>query len=71
MPIARENTPEVRVALSYGLLFFFGVWGMHRFYLGRYTTAIIYAFTGGIFGLGIIYDVFAIPGMCKELRQIE
>lgn len=36
---------------------FFGVAGLHRFYLGKPVTAIIYLLTGGLFYIGTIYDL--------------
>lgn len=36
---------------------FFGYWGVHRLYTGRYLTAILWFFTGGLFGFGWFYDV--------------
>ena len=42
----------------------FGVFGVHRFMLGRPITGCIYAFTGGIMGIGIVFDlIFGIPYM--------
>ena len=71
MALANDQNVETRLILSYALLFFFGIFGVHRLYLGRYTTGIIYAFTGGLLGLGVIWDIFAIPFMCRELPKIE
>jgi len=47
--------------IAYGLLICFGAYGIHRFYLDKWMTGIVYACTGGIFGIGILYDIFAIP----------
>ena len=41
----------------------FGVSGIHRFYLGRIGTGILYLCTWGLFGIGNIIDLFTIPGM--------
>ncbi len=71
MALADDQSIETRLVFSYGLLFFFGLWGVHRLYLGRYTSGIIYAFTGGLCGLGVLFDIFAIPSMCRELPKIE
>ena len=71
MALADDQNVETRLMMSYGLLFFFGVFGIHRLYLGRYTSGIIYAFTGGLCGLGVIFDIFAIPSMCRNIPLIE
>ena len=44
----------------------FGVLGFHRFYLGRFGTGLLYLFTGGLFGLGALFDLFYIPTMVRE-----
>ncbi|ENI2509090.1 NINE protein, partial [Pseudomonas aeruginosa] len=38
------------------LLTFLGVLGVHRMYMGKWITGIIYLFTGGLFFLGVLYD---------------
>jgi len=42
-----------------------GVLGLHRFYLGRWVTGLIWFFTGGLFLFGAIIDLFLIPGMVQ------
>jgi TM2 domain-containing membrane protein YozV len=35
---------------------FLGFFGTHHFYLGQWILGLVYLFTGGIFGLGYLYD---------------
>ena len=51
------------LVISYLLWFLggFGVLGLHRFYLGRWITGLIWLFTGGLFFIGAIVDLFVIP----------
>ena len=44
----------------------FGALGLHRFYLGKPLSGILYIFTGGLFMLGSFYDFFTLPGQVEE-----
>lgn len=63
--------PEVNVGLAYltWALGVFGACGVHRFYMGRPISGIIWLFTLGLFGFGQLIDLFLIPGMAKERNR--
>lgn len=42
------------------LCIFFGLFGIHNFYVGRYGRGFLYMLTGGIFAFGWIIDIFSI-----------
>jgi TM2 domain-containing membrane protein YozV len=46
--------------IAWVLLTFLGLLGIHRFYLGKWVTGIIYLCTAGIFGIGYIYDYWTL-----------
>jgi TM2 domain-containing membrane protein YozV len=51
------------------LLIFVGLGGIHRIYAGRVITGLIWLFTGGLFLIGQIIDLFLIPGMIARANQ--
>lgn len=46
--------------LALALCFFLGEFGVHRFYVGKIGTGILYLFTFGLFGFGWLIDFFSI-----------
>lgn len=55
--------------LAWILLTFLGTLGIHRFYLGKWLTAILYLLTGGFFLVGICYDFWTLNEQVDELNQ--
>lgn len=51
------------------LLTFLGVFGVHRFYMGKFVTGIIYFFTGGLFLLGFLYDFCTLNEQVDEINR--
>ena len=49
------------------LCFFLGVLGIHRFYVGKIGTGILWLLTGGLVGIGALVDfVMIIVGSFKD-----
>ncbi len=57
---------STKIAYLLWCLWFLGIAGMHRFYLGKPITGLIWFLTGGLFGIGQIIDLLLIPGMVEE-----
>jgi TM2 domain-containing membrane protein YozV/predicted transcriptional regulator len=51
------------------LLSGFGALGFHRFYLGKAPTGLLWMFTGGLCGLGSLYDLFTLPGQVRQANM--
>ncbi len=54
-----ERSPYNRF-LVFIFALFFGGWGLHRFYTGRFLSGLIWFLTGGLFLFGWFYDIFMI-----------
>ena len=52
--------------VSWILLTFGGVFGLHRFYLGRWKSGLLWLFTGGLFGIGWAFDFLSMNEMVQE-----
>ncbi len=55
--------------LSWILLTFLGLFGVHRMYLGKWISGIIYLLTGGLFGLGFLYDFWTLNEQVSYRNQ--
>ncbi|MFK7829044.1 MAG: NINE protein [Congregibacter sp.] len=60
---------EVDYNVTWILLTFLGVFGIHRFYMGKIVTGILYLLTVGVFGLGILYDYWTLNEQIDELNE--
>ena len=59
--------------LSYGLwcLFLFGFAGVHRIYLGKYGTGILWMLTFGLLGIGQLIDLFRMKSLVMDANIRE
>ena len=58
----KNVSPKSRLAVVL-LSFFLGWLGIHRFYVGKVGTGIIWLFTAGLFGIGNLVDfIMALAG---------
>ncbi len=55
--------------LSWIFLTFLGVFGVHRFYLGKWVSGLLYAFTGGLLGVGVLYDFFNLNEIVDQCNR--
>lgn len=58
-------------AYLFWLLDCIGLCGMHRFYLARPYTGLIWLLTGGLVGIGQVVDLFLIPSFLAQANRDE
>ncbi|PCK09342.1 MAG: hypothetical protein COA42_04235 [Alteromonadaceae bacterium] len=51
---------ETNYSITWILLVFLGVFGIHRMYMGKWLSGVLYLFTFGLFGLGYLYDLLTL-----------
>ena len=51
------------------LLTFLGVFGVHRLYMEKWLSGVLYLCTLGLFGIGIIYDFWTLNAQLSEINQ--
>jgi len=56
----------VNYDLAWILLTFLGVFGVHRFYMGKIFTGLLYLCTGGLFLIGYLYDFLTLNEQLSE-----
>jgi TM2 domain-containing membrane protein YozV len=56
----RYQVGEKDYTIAWILLTFLGLFGVHRFYLGKIGTGIVYLLTAGLFGIGLLYDLWTL-----------
>jgi len=52
--------------VAYLLWFFLGIFSIHRFYLGKVGSGILYLLTAQLFGIGWIVDLFLTSSMVDK-----
>jgi TM2 domain-containing membrane protein YozV len=65
----RYETGTIDYSLAWILLTFLGAFGLHRFYMGKVITGVIYLLTGGLFLVGVLYDFWTLNGQVSEINQ--
>jgi TM2 domain-containing membrane protein YozV len=55
-------------SVAWILLTFLGWLGIHRFYMGKWGTGILYLLTLGLFGFGVLYDYLTLNTQVSELN---
>lgn len=62
VPAAQRPTSPKSKGIALALCIFLGMFGAHRYYVGKIGTGVIWTFTAGVCGIGWIVDIFTIIG---------
>jgi TM2 domain-containing membrane protein YozV len=65
----RYQAGYLNYTLAWFLLTFLGIFGIHRFYMEKWITGILYLVTGGLLGLGILYDFWTLNEQVSEINR--
>jgi TM2 domain-containing membrane protein YozV len=56
----RFRAGPIDYSLAWILLTFLGPLGLHRFYMGKVFSGLVYLLTGGLFLVGVLYDFWTL-----------
>ena len=65
----RYAAGRVDYTIAWLLLTFLGIFGIHRFYMGKWITGVLYLISAGIFGFGILYDFWTLNDQITIVNQ--
>lgn len=55
--------------IAWLLLTFLGMFGIHRLYMEKWLTGILYMVTGGLFGIGYVYDLWTLNDQISQVNS--
>jgi TM2 domain-containing membrane protein YozV len=67
----RFRAGRVNYTVAWVLLTFLGFFGVHRFYMGKWVTGIIYLCTAGLLGIGYLYDFWTLNEQITVVNASE
>jgi TM2 domain-containing membrane protein YozV len=67
----RFTAGSVNYTVAWVLLTFLGLFGVHRMYMGKWLTGILYLLTAGLFGLGYLYDFWTLNDQITVINSGE
>jgi len=65
----RFTTGPVDYSVAWLLLTFLGIFGIHRMYMNKWLSGIIYLLTGGLLGFGYLYDFWTLNDQITILNR--
>lgn len=65
----RFHAGHIDYTIAWVLLTFLGLFGIHRMYMDKWLTGILYLATGGIFGFGYLYDFWTLNSQISAVNN--
>ena len=65
----RFEAGPLNYSVAWLLLAFLGLFGVHRMYMGKWLTGILYLLTVGLAGLGYLYDYWTLNDQLSMLNR--
>jgi len=65
----RYQTGDVNYTIAWVLLTFLGFLGLHRFYMGKVGTGVLYLLTFGLLFVGVIYDWWTLNEQLSSVNR--
>jgi len=62
----RFSGGNINYSVAWLLLTFLGFFGIHRMYMGKWLSGIIWLLTFGVFGFGVLYDFWTLNTQISE-----
>jgi TM2 domain-containing membrane protein YozV len=67
----RFTTGPIDYSVAWLLLTFLGLFGIHRMYMRKWFTGILYLVTGGLLGFGYLYDFWTLNDQITILNSTK
>ena len=65
----RFQVGRINYSVAWLVLTFLGLFGVHRMYMGKWFTGILYLLSAGLVGLGYLYDYWTLNGQVDQLNR--
>jgi len=66
---SRYASGPIDYSVAWILLTFLGFLGIHRFYMGKILTGLLWLISGGLFGIGWLYDFCTLNSQIDESNR--
>ena len=65
----RFSSGDIDYNIAWILLTFLGVFGVHRMYMNKWFTGLLYLVTLGVVGLGVLYDYWTLNDQITVINE--